>query len=88
MAYMSHDPFSVGFGKADSPSSLRAKEAQKGLRAAEAYDNVILIQDQTLVRSTKSHSHRVLRKLCSLRDCTVKNEHVLETQQNAKRPKS
>lgn len=34
--HKSHDPLGVGFGKADSPSSLRAVEAQKVLRAAQA----------------------------------------------------
>lgn len=34
--HKSHDPLGVGFGKADSPSSLRAMEAQKVLRAALA----------------------------------------------------
>lgn len=43
--HKSHDPFSVGFGKADSSSSLGAMEAQKVLRAAQAQDNIILIQD-------------------------------------------
>lgn len=63
MVHKSHDPFSAEFGKADSSRSLGATKGQKALRAVQAHDNIVLIQDRELVGSTELHRQWVLRNL-------------------------